>query len=455
MQKKLKSLLAIASLVAVAAIFFISCGNGEPVVLTDEKLLEIETSERSMIEELRDCIKNGCVGPGPVYSSSTPPVTTPSSSSPITTLSSSTPPVTTPSSSSRQVTTPSSSTPPVTTPSSSTVGRSSSTGGGGGGGGGKCVEDKPKAFTCGWDGYSATAVLTPGKILKPATYTLPSGCTSVAWNYAPNITEISLIYDCEALPSSGVSALGSKIYVLFAELTCGSEKSITACNPKAGWSSKKAPEWVGECVWSKNPTTSARGAKPSGVTITDTENTCGTSKIEYKYDGGTKTWPADGVVPAKKYTDVEATLSCSSGYINPVTMPCPALTVNAGSDHQITCSGDNVNAASCGDKGTINMANDECIDIEITWKANGYNPPLKFMCDGNFTSSSGAPTSSITLKYGTKETTGTGGYSISNHSITLTEKLETNKTVEFLGVCVSYKTTGTPPATIPCKLAAY
>jgi len=69
-----------------------------------------------------------------------------------------------------------------------------------------------------------------------------------------------------------ITTEGSKKYLLFAELTCDDGKHTTACNPKTGWSSKKAPELTGECEWEKNPTTTARGGTPKKtVSVVDTD----------------------------------------------------------------------------------------------------------------------------------------------------------------------------------------
>jgi len=101
-----------------------------------------------------------------------------------------------------------------------------------------CKENNPKAgFTCGWN---VTGVLTPGTVLKPANPAAPSGC-SVVWRYAPGTNEMVLAYECNEVPAEGFAALGSRNYVLFAELTCDGVVQTTACDPKDGLPSEEDP----------------------------------------------------------------------------------------------------------------------------------------------------------------------------------------------------------------------
>jgi len=110
---------------------------------------------------------------------------------------------------------------------------------------------------------------------------------------------MTLNYMCESTDANGFPALGSENYVLFAELTCEDGKHTNACNPKTGLPSKRVPELTGECVWAKNPTTTARGGIPSGVSVVDSDRVCGSSApiVEYKYEGGAKTWTSTGILP--------------------------------------------------------------------------------------------------------------------------------------------------------------
>jgi len=397
MQKKLKSALAIVSLVGVVAIFFVACGDGEMIELNAEileRLGEAEAIFDGEVADKIDSIKQGTLqapsssSSEPESSSSEPPPARSSSSDDYHEIISS--------SSKAQS---SSSTLAAQSSSSKAVSSSSK----GNAPVGNCAEKNAKSgFTCGWDGYTSSTILTPGKVLKPASHTLPSGCTSVAWSYAPNNTEMALIYDCEELPAGGVSALGSKNYVLFAELTCEDGKHTNACNPKDGWSSKKAPELTGDCKWDKNPTTTARGGNPSGVTVVDSDNICGSTKsVVYKYDGGSKNWPSTGILSEwknwdKKHEetyDVEATLNCPA-YSQPVTSACDPLKVSAGADHIIECtcaaSGQcQVEASICKADGKaasnkVTLKKDECVEVNVYGYNNQhYLPDVGMRCQTN------------------------------------------------------------------------
>jgi len=232
-----------------------------------------------------------------------------------------------------------------------------------------CKENNPiSGFTCAWD---RTGILTPGTTIKPSG-TPPSGCT-VAWKFAPDNTAMALNNACEVLTSEGLTAEGSRNYVLFAELDCAGTKHTNACTPTEGLSSKRAPELTGACKWDKNPTTTARGATPSGVAVSDPDKICTSPTVVYKYDGGTKTWPTSGIVEAGTYSDVEATLNCPA-YNQPVTVSCPPLEVNAGAEHIIECDCDNGNSCDLsptfcktdGVKGNeVTLKNDECVEISV------------------------------------------------------------------------------------------
>ena len=236
-----------------------------------------------------------------------------------------------------------------------------------------CKESDPKAgFTCSWDGYTAGSILTPGKKLKPDYNGLPSGCSSIEWKFAPDNTAIALNYECQVLPSDGLTAEGSRNYVLFAELTCEDGKHTNACEPTDGLPSKRAPALSGTCTWSKNPTTSARGAVPSGVTVVDADKICATTNVVYKYADGEKTWPANGLVEAGTYSDVKATVNCPGYNVPPAS--CPILEVKGGTDHLIECTCSNGNNCDLsptfcktdGVKGyEVTLKNDECVEISV------------------------------------------------------------------------------------------
>jgi len=399
MQKKLKSLLAIASVAGSLAIFFIACGDGEMIQLTDPiingVLDEAGNHFDSELGEKIDSLRNGTLvvpssssnEPEPEPSSSSQPPAQPSSSGGNDDVSSSS---RAQSSSSAQNVQSSSSKAAVA--SSSSKGSTVVTG--------ACVEGNPKAgFTCKWDGYAAGTTLTPGKTMKPASYTLPSGCSEVSWSYAPD-TEMGPFYDCNEFDATkGFPALGSQNYVLFAKLTCSDGAHVNACEPKTGWSSKEAPKLTGTCVWDKNPTTTARGATPSGVKVVDDDKVCTSPTVVYKYADGSKTWSTilpewkDWDKKHKETYEVVPTLNCS-GYSQTVTTaPCPKLDVSAGADHIIECNcpgdkqcqidGKNCKADSKAGKD-VALKVDECVEINVYGYDNQYYlPKVGMRCQSN------------------------------------------------------------------------
>jgi len=468
MQKKLRSLFIAASFIITASLIFIACGGGN-LDLLENYQGDIVASDGVLQSKINNADTNIWTGSPPIQTPSSWEPPPPPSSEAEPTVSSEKENKSSESSqkSSSSVASEKSSSSAASEKSSSSAKSSNSTAQKG-----DCYENNPKSgFTCSWDGYSSGAILAPGKILKPKGGTLPSGCTVSSWSFSPDTASFMLKNFCEKIDDSGTEAEAEYNYVLFAELKCGNDTHINACEPKKGWSSKKAPELKGTCKWYKDATatdattetTTSRGATPKGVEVVDTDKVCSKSSVVYKYeyDGNTKDWSKDGVLSEWKswpddkkneiYDHVIPTLECAEYSVPVEAEKCPALTVKAGSDHSITCSGSV--PAGC-DKNEIKMKNNDCVDIEVNWTQQGNNPPLKILCGGSFTGST-EPTSSITITYGSNTTTGKGTWSISNHALVLTNKLETGKTVEFLGVCVSYTTTGTMPATVSCQLGAY
>ncbi len=394
MQKKLKSLFMAASLAVASTLVFVACGAGD--------IKDIVESDFGNAKDHAEVILNSVLGNLPSYveesSSSVEPPPLSSSeiqqSSAEIQQSSAAPPQSSAviQQSSGGSTSSSSASPPKS--SSSSVAKSSAVAAQG-----KCRENNPKSgFTCGWDGYSATKILTPGTMLKPATATPPSGCT-VKWNFAPDTSGMMLNYSCGEVPAAGESALGSSNYVLFAELTCDDGVHINACNPKTGWSSKQAPELSGKCRWDKDPpdVTSARGAKPSGVTVVDDGKVCTNPTVVYKYDDQKKTWPSTGILDEWKswgkdkseIYKVEAVLNCPA-YSQVVAMACPDLKVSGGVEHVIECtcgSGDQcqVNDKICKADGktgnTVTLTTSECVEVTV-YKYNNphYVPEVGMRC---------------------------------------------------------------------------
>jgi len=382
MQKKLGSLSVVVSLGLAASFMIVACGDGIVDKLEGKLFEDMLTAEQRLDSD--DKVAE-IMSDQPLPPSSANP--TPGSSA-------------NPGGSSAYNPTPggSSTGGNTTTSSSSSIPKSSAVAATG-----KCKDSNPKSgFTCGWDGYSAAKILTPGTLLKPAAATPPSGCSSIAWSFAPDTSGMMLNYSCNVLPADGEPALGSSNYVLFAELTCDDGKHINACDPKTGWSSKKAPELAGRCVWDKDPpdVTSARGAKPSGVTIVDTDAICTSPTVVYKYDNQSKTWPATGKLDEwktwpKDKTEtykVEAVLNCPA-YSQTVAMSCPDLKVSGGVEHVIecTCPGNgqcqidekNCKADAVAGKA-VNLKVSECVELTVYGYDNQYySPKVGMRCQSN------------------------------------------------------------------------
>lgn len=428
MQKRLNSLLGVCSFVAAATLVFIACGSGDMIVFTsgsqlgtevqtsgDAMKVKIEESDTAMFPEGKpkppppesswEVPLSSAVGPPPVSSSVVAPPPLSSSLPP--------PPL---SSSSYVIVLPSSSgSPPIVASSSSRAAPVPVSG---------CKESNPKAgFSCQWDGWVDKATLVPGKILKPAAATPPSGCSSIEWKFADDTTGIILNNFCEKLPEAGTSALGSRNYVLFAELTCEDGKHTTACKPTAGWSSKIAPTLSGECKWSRNPTTSAKGATPSGVSVVDPDKVCSSPTVVYKYESGAKDWNlttgiltewGSGVWKSDKkhketYKDVTPTLNCAA-YSESITVdPCPALEVSAGADYtiELDCSGvGNDGLDKCKGKNEAVLSPDKsCVEMYVI---NYTGDPRPAVVECNVDGNGGA--ADVTLKGTTHKLTGYYGY---------------------------------------------
>ena len=80
------------------------------------------------------------------------------------------------------------------------------------------------------------------------------------------------------------------------------------------------PTLSGTCAWSKNPTSSALGAIPSGVLLSNAYGRCGTSTDgalpTSAYSGGKySSWPANGVVDAGTYS-VSTNVTCATTQVS-------------------------------------------------------------------------------------------------------------------------------------------
>lgn len=469
--QKLKSVLAVASIIACAVIVFIACGSGELKEIVGDIEKEVD---KSLGSGLVDKIKDGDIYENYKPSSSSEEEESSSSeysggesSSSQHQVSSSSSVGGGQSSSSSQSSNQSSSSTQKSSSSSAAPKSSSSNAPANTSG---CAASNPKqGFTCAWN---KTADLLPKDILKPANATIPSGC-QVAWKYAkgqgfenkPPLTDMELQFGCELLPESGVEAEGSTIYALFAELTCEGDaaKHTTACEPKGHLPSKIAPYMKDKCVWHRNKTdneaitttTTARGAVPTGVNLVDPDKICGTTAPPIVYKNGNDAW-VEGPLAKEKagtYKDVRATVNCPRYPLEPYDA-CPALEVKPGSDYEITCTGGQISETSCGGTGAWkNVKNNECIDVVINWENKDYLPGIKMICHGSFPQESGtAPTTSISIKVGSKPENTVPGTNSPRNETTLITKLPGVGRQEILAVCVSFKSNQTPPPTVKCEL---
>jgi len=232
--------------------------------------------------------------------------------------------------------------------------------------------EKP-GYDCSWD-YKGTA-LTPGTVIKPEKTGDDAGCTT-KWLFK---TGTSPLLKCQEVPSAGVTTEGSRAYILYATLECGGTSYVNNCKPTDGLSTNVAPELTGSCKWAKNPTTTARGGSPSGVSVTDTDNLCAGKTVKYVYEtaDGLKDWPETGILTEwkswdKKHTEtynVKATFANCPKYTIPTYSDCPPLEVSAGTDYIIECTG-GINDGECGGKAKkeATLKLEECVEINV----NGY-----------------------------------------------------------------------------------
>ena len=87
------------------------------------------------------------------------------------------------------------------------------------------------------------------------------------------------------------------------------------------------PSLSGNCSWNRNPTSSAIGAIPSGVSLSNAYGRCGTltndTLPKSAYSGGKySSWPINGVVDAGTYS-VSTNVTCAATQVS-----CPTLTVS-------------------------------------------------------------------------------------------------------------------------------
>ena len=417
MQKKLQSLLSVACLVAAAAIIFIACGSGEIVEIA-AKTQEINDS----YDNLADNIKEGIE-----YEEPPPPLSSyeeePSSSSPEIPGSSTEGPssAVVPSSSSPIIPGSSAVNPSsATVPSSSSLRSSSSQAQSG-----SCPAGSAKSgFTCNWDASSST-LLSPGQIIKPVA-TGDAGC-AITWRYKDS----ALNPNCYEVPEGGVTVVPGASYILIAGLDCGGEKYKTDCDPKTGLTAKAAPNLSGECKWDRSEVSEARGAMPDTgkvVKLTDVDKVCGNTlpPVVYKNGDTGNNWPANGVVSAGTYSNVQATVACGSYEVPPII--CPTLNVVKGNAVIVTCIGSQVGACKPGNQDII-IPEGECMDIEYEW--TGQAVTIGLTCSIQYQGTG----LTLDVTYNGKTTSASGDYYITtpDKGITLGQFSGIGS---FMGICV-------------------
>jgi len=355
-------LLVIAALVSCAAIVFIACGAGEVLNLTDIER-EVDTASNSGLQT--------SIGDGTIYSGYEAPS---SSSEPPP------PPPPGPGGSSSSTYTP----PP--SGNSSAGGSTQSSGSSGNSSAGGSTQSSSSRGSTGGNSSVSQAPGGCGEAAKPSQLTsckwsnmepLPGdkisaqieGCTVIKTYYKDG-TGFAPCLDL----SGSITAGDGREYSLYADVDCGSGTTSITCNSVA--KTKKAPTLDGTCTWSKNPTSAATGAKPSGVTLNDPSHVCGATADgkDAVYKNGSTTWPTDGMVDAGTYSNVKATYDCGSYSIEPKS--CPELVVNAVEANMISCDGGWA-ATNCGNILGKDLELGDCLGVEVINIPAGdqYNKP--------------------------------------------------------------------------------
>jgi len=225
------------------------------------------------------------------------------------------------------------------------------------------------------------------------------------------------------------------------------------------------PSLTGTCTWDRNPTSSGKGAIPSGVTLNNSYGRCkiGTSGAAINNSSsyplpttaytatGISQWPASGIVSAGKH-NVSTNIVCDPRPIA-VQSRCDELIVNAGSENLITEIGKD-----------INVKIGECMDVEYAWAPSQCNqhycepkPALKIKCDvdPNFVHGETANVSKLgylEIIYGSTSVKASGQYNVgtelslraaqSNHCSGTACNSYTGETFEYTGVCVDIYLSG-------------
>jgi len=189
------------------------------------------------------------------------------------------------------------------------------------------------------------------------------------------------------------------------------------------------PRLVGTCKWDRtaSETTTARGAIPSGVTLSDPNNICRGAKVVYKYDDGEKTWPSNGFLSEWKnwdikhketYSDVQATIDCPDYEDDIEPKDCPDLIVSTGAEHIIECTCPGTGQCQIDDRvckvdgragKDVTLKIDECVEINVIGYNNQYDLPNVIMrCKTEGTQQN----ASVTISLNGRGKTYTGSYTV-------------------------------------------
>jgi len=134
----------------------------------------------------------------------------------------------------------------------------------------------------------------------------------------------------------------------------------------------------GTCAWSKNPTSSAKGATPSGVSLSNAYGRCGALTGDASpvalpvsaYSGGKYTpWPTNGIVDAGTYS-VSTNVTCATTQVS-----CPSLVVSQGNAVIVEYDPNAQNQV----KKDVPVG--DCFDAQYTWKDAGWHPNMNVRCD--------------------------------------------------------------------------
>jgi len=201
------------------------------------------------------------------------------------------------------------------------------------------------------------------------------------------------------------------------------------------------PTLSGTCVWSdnnKSPVSSAKGSKPSGVTLNDSYGRCsgvtdGALPTTAYGGNGVDLWPIDGIVPANTYDAVKTNLSCIPFEQQ---KSCPTLVVNAGAEHHITAKRTDAQGAVFA-----MLTNGECLDMDYTWDDAGWTGQrVDVRCDADPQFSWSETVNKgrkgcVKVTYNGASNVACDDYGV-NAKIPVINSTTANGVYEILGVCV-------------------